>query len=140
MTISLSNLIESTELYGGAIARLDHGLLVVASPDSVDSHTGWDPAVDPIHAGRDSIYVSAQQAASGPVAVVCVAGPYAPQGLELLFAGRIELSRPTLSICDPNDVVNLRLPVDGAVNRVEIYGDAADESGQLVIVLTNFDE
>lgn len=123
-------------LYGAAIARFAHGLLVISSPDSVDAHSDWDPSVEPIHAGPDSIYVSVQQAVSGPVAVTCVVGPHVPERLDLLYSGTIELSRPTLSVYDPNGAVNLQLPVEERINRIEIYGDDPDESEQLVVVLT----
>jgi hypothetical protein len=135
MTISLFTKLTSEELYGAGIVRLAHGLLVVSSTDSVDSHDGWDPTVDPIHAGPDSIYVSAQQAASGPVAVACVAGPVKSPGLDLLHSGEIELSRPTISIYDPNGAMSLNLPVDEKKNVIDIYGDGGDESGQLLIAL-----
>lgn len=61
-------------LYGAAIARFAHGLLVVSAPTSTDAHEGWDPAAESIHAGPDSLYISVQQAASGHVGVACVEG------------------------------------------------------------------
>lgn len=124
------------DLYGAAVARFAHGLLVASAPESRDAHDGWEPSVDPIHAGPDSLYISVQQAASGPVRVTCVAGPFVPEGLDLLFSGEISLPRASLAIYDPNGAVNLQLPVAGKLNKVEIYGDDVDESSEIVIALT----
>src|SRR5690348_10503152 len=117
-------------LYGAATVRFAHGLLVASAPTSTDAHDGWDPGADPIHAGPDSLYISVRQAASGPVGVVCVEGPFSPEGLERLYSGEISLSDATLAIYDPNGEMNLCLPVAGRWNKIEIYGDDADESSQ----------
>ncbi|MEV4562077.1 hypothetical protein AB0K51_34595 [Kitasatospora sp. NPDC049285] len=124
------------DLHGAAVARFAHGLLVASAPDSTDAHDAWDPSVDPIHAGPDSLYISVQQAASGPVSVVCVAGPRVPDGLNILFSGEINLPQASLAIYDPNGTVNLQLPVDRKLNRIEVYGDDPDESSEVVIVLS----
>jgi hypothetical protein len=124
------------DLYGAAVARFAHGLLVASAPDSRDAHDGWDPSADPIHAGPDSLYISVQQAANGPVSVACVAGPRTPEGLDLLFSGEINLSRASLALYDPNGAVSLQLPVPGKLNRIEVYGDDPEESAEVVIVLS----
>lgn len=123
-------------LYGAAIVRFAHGLLVVSAPTSTYTHDGWDPAMESIHAGPDSLYISVQQAASGPVGVVCVEGPYSPEALDLLYSGEISLPDASLAIYDPNGALNLRLPVTGKKNKIEVYGDDPDESAYMWIVIT----
>jgi hypothetical protein len=48
------------------LARFDHGLLVISSPESTDDHAGWDPGAENVHAGPAS---GVRQSVSGPVAV-----------------------------------------------------------------------
>lgn len=135
MMSSLFTNLEAADLYGAAIARLSYGMFVISSPDSVDTHSDWDPAVYPIHAVPDSIYVSARQAASGLVAIVCIAGPFRSKSLELLFSGAIELSRATISIYDPGGSMSLQLPVEERTNLVEILGNDSDEPSEILVVL-----
>jgi hypothetical protein len=123
-------------LYGGGVARFPHGLLVVSAPESSDAHDEWDPASQPIHAGPDSLYISVRQAASGPVSVACVEGPYVPENVRLMFSGRINLPRASLAIYEPSGVLGLRLPIKAENNKIDIYGDDPTESSQLWIVLT----
>jgi hypothetical protein len=137
MTFENSNVTSVRDrLYGAATARFAHGLLVASAPTSTDAHDDWDPTVQPIHAGPDSLYISVQQAASGHVSVVCVEGPYSPEGVDLMFSGELGLPGASLAIYDPNGAVSLRLPVSGKRNKVEVYGDDPEESSQVWIVLT----
>ncbi|MFD5246791.1 hypothetical protein ACFWIW_19735 [Amycolatopsis sp. NPDC058340] len=122
-------------LYGAGLARFDHGLLVVAAPDSRDDHAGWDPAAQSVHGGPDSVFVAVQQSVSGPVGVVCVEAPADVRQLNLLFDGEIHLSKASLAIYDPNRQLSLQVPVERERNKIKIYGDHPDESAEVIIVL-----
>ncbi len=131
---SLSSVAED-RVYGGGLARFAHGLLVVASSDSVDSHDSWDPGQESVHAGTDSLYVSVVPAATGYVTVICISGPYVPEGANLLFSGTMRLSTENIAIYDPNGEIRLELPVNGNVHKVDLYGDDPDEPAEIIIVL-----
>ncbi|MGV9297444.1 hypothetical protein [Amycolatopsis sp. NPDC003676] len=121
--------------YGGGIARFSFGLLVVSSPDSVDDHSGWDPARESVHAGKDSLHVAVRQSASGAVAVSCVEEPVVPERLELLHRGVIQLARSLVLLYDPNGQLRLELPVERELNAVSVYGDDTMEPAEIVVVL-----
>ncbi|MFI6303616.1 hypothetical protein ACIBCH_17215 [Amycolatopsis thailandensis] len=122
-------------LYGAGMARFDHGLLVVAAPDSRDDHASWAPAVENVHGGPDSVFLAVRQSASGPVGVVCVEAPADFGQLELLYEGEIYLEKASLAIHDPNGQLSLQMPVDGKRNEIKIYGDHPDESAEVMVVL-----
>jgi hypothetical protein len=77
-----------------------------------------------------------QQAASGPVSVQCVQGPYQPSGKVLVYSGNLTLPKASLEISDPNESVRLLIPVPNVDSRVDIYGDGTDEPDEVIIVLT----
>lgn len=123
-------------LFASCVTRFAHGLVVAAAPGSADAHAGWDPATDVVHGGTDSLFISVQQAASGPASVQCVQGPYQPSGKVLVYSGSLTLPKASLEISDPNESVRLLIPVPNVENRVEVYGDGTDEPNEVVIVLT----
>jgi hypothetical protein len=126
-------------LLASCTTRFAHGLVVAAAPGSVDTHEGWDPGTDAVHGGMDSLYISVQQAASGPVSVQCVQGPYEPGGKVLVYSGKLTLPQASLEISDPNESVRLLIPVPNVENRVDVYGDGTDEPDEVVIVLMGDD-
>lgn len=123
-------------LYGACVARFTFGLVVVSAPASTDAHSDWDPSVQPLHAGPDSLYVSIRPAAGGLVSIACVEGPYAPEGVGRMYTGDLVLPGASLAIYDPDGAVDLRLPVARERNTVDVYGDDPEESSKLWIVLT----
>ncbi|MGW4215382.1 hypothetical protein ACWEIJ_45940 [Lentzea sp. NPDC004789] len=123
-------------LFASCTTRFAHGLVVAAAPESVDAHEDWDSVADIVHGGPDSLYISVRQAASGPVTIQCVQGPYQPDGKVVVYSGRLTLPKASLEISDPNESVRLLIPVPNVENRVEVYGDGTDEPDEVVIVLT----
>ncbi|MGX1367624.1 hypothetical protein RKD19_002983 [Streptomyces canus] len=123
-------------LFASCTTRFAHGLVVAAAPGSVDAHEGWDSARDVVHGGADSLFISVQQAATGPVTVRCVQGPYRPDGKVMVYSGALTLPAASLEIADPNESVRLLIPVPNVENRVDVYGDGTDEPDEVVIVLT----
>lgn len=123
-------------LFASCATRFAHGLVVAAAPGSVDTHEGWDPAIDLVHGGTDSLFISIQQAVSGPASVRCVQGPYRPSGKVLAYSGELILPQASLEISDPNESVKLLIPVPNVENQVGVYGDGTDEPDEVVIVLT----
>lgn len=123
-------------LFAACTVRFAHGLVVVASPGSVDVHEDWDAATDVVHGGPDSLYVAVRQAASGPATVRCVQGPHRPEGKVLVHSGELTLPSASIEITDPNDSVRMTVPVPNVENRVEVYSDGTDEPDEVVIVLT----
>lgn len=123
-------------LFASCTTRFAHGLVFAAAPGSVDDHAGWDAAADLVHGGPDSLFIAVQQAASGPVSVQCVQGPYQPSGKVLVYSGHLTLPKASLEISDPNGSMRLLIPVPNVENRVDVYGDGTDEPDEVVIVLT----
>ncbi|WP_432120026.1 hypothetical protein [Streptomyces sp. bgisy032] len=123
-------------LFASCTTRFAHGLVVAAAPGSVDPHEEWDATDDVVHGTADSLFISVQQAASGPVSVQCVQGPYQPSGKLLVYSGMLTLPEASLEISDPNESLRLLIPVPNVENRVDVYGDGTDEPDDVVIVLT----
>jgi hypothetical protein len=123
-------------LFASCTTRFAHGLVVAAAPGSTDTHESWDPAIDVVHGGKDSLFISIQQAASGPASVQCMQGPYQPSGKALAYSGKLMLPQASLEISDPNESVKLLIPVPNVENQVDVYGDGTDEPDEVVIVLT----
>lgn len=123
-------------LFASCATRFAHGLVIAAAPESADTHEGWDAVADVVHGGPDSLFIAVQQAASGPASVLCVQGPYRPDGGVLVYSGSLTLPGASLEISDPNESVRLLIPVPNVENRVDVYGDGTDESDEIVIVLT----
>lgn len=123
-------------LFASCTTRFAHGLVIAAAVESVDTHEDWDPGTDIVHGGRDSLYISVRQAASGPASVQCVQGPYQPDGKVIVYSGNLTLPKASIEISDPNETVRLIIPVPNVENWVEVYGDGTDEAEEVVIVLT----
>ncbi|MFL6077090.1 MAG: hypothetical protein ACJ73S_27160 [Mycobacteriales bacterium] len=122
-------------LLGAFTIRLGYGLLVVSAPESTDPHDDWDAATQPVHAGPDSLYIGVQQAATGPVTVRCLAEEAPQPGREHLFSGRLSLPSARLQLVDPDETINMIVPVDGRDVTVDLYCDNPDEPAELDIHL-----
>ena len=122
---------------GAFEARFNFGLLVIGDPESTDAHGSWDPRVQMVHAGPDSLYVAVKDSSGGLVAVTCVDGGEGDDGtsLGLLFSGRLELSVPRLKFYDPDESISMTVPVRDLSVQVDIYVDDTDEPGELLIRL-----
>jgi hypothetical protein len=131
-------------LLGGVTGRFAHGLLIVAAPESRDPHEDWDPRASTVHAGPDSLYISVQQEATGPVTVTCIevedeedrqAVERSSRPLQLLFEGTLGLPSESVELYDPNQTIRLVVPVSQRTMAVTVYGDDYDESATLLVVL-----
>lgn len=120
---------------GAFEARFPFGLLVIADPGSKDTHDDWDPSIQKVHAGPDSLYVAVRDAVSGLVTVTCTDGDAAYQGAasNLLFTGSLELAASRLKFYDPDESVRMTVPVQGSRAQVKIYADDAEEPSELLV-------
>lgn len=120
---------------GSFEARFSFGLLVISDPESRDSHDGWDPSAEQVHAGPDSLYVVVRDRASGLVSVAChddsdsSLGP----GSGLLFAGNLELPSAMLMFYDPDQMICMTVPVDEKRMHIKIYSDDPKEPAELLV-------
>ena len=124
-------------LLGSLAARFGHGLLIIAAPESRDSHDNWDAAREPVHAGPDSIYVGVQQAASGIVSVECYEEQDVDAGLAGIYSGQLNLPSKKFIVYDPNETVLLTILTDSAQVHVSLFSDDADEPTRVLIYVRN---
>jgi hypothetical protein len=129
-------LVNQEDLLASVSWRFAHGLLVVESSDSADPHGGWSPAVDPVHAGEDSLYVAVLPAASGFVTLTCVSGNYEPRDLVRVFAGVLNFADASMTVTDPDGSLSLRVPAPSERCSVTLYTDDPEEPSELVLVVT----
>jgi hypothetical protein len=130
------NSLENDMLLGSFAARMPYGLLVIASPESTDPHVGWDAATESVHAVGDSIFVGVQQAASGLVKVDCYQGGVQEMKFDLLFAGQLSLPSSRLKFYDPDETIQMVLPVEGRFVNIELYSDDPDEPTELTVFVS----
>ncbi|MEU8606659.1 hypothetical protein AB0C29_01450 [Actinoplanes sp. NPDC048791] len=124
-------------ILGQFTANFQHGLLVISAPESTDAHEDWDPVTENFHAGPDSIYYGVQPAASGMVSVACLEDEEDNSGLERYFTGVISLPSRRLQFYDPNQTINMIVPVSYKETRIEIYADIEEDPANLVVRLTD---
>lgn len=122
-------------LVGSVETRFSYGLMVVAAPESTDSHEYWDAATETVHARPDSLYVGVRQAASGLVKVRCFDGDSPESELTPLFSGMLTLPSARLRIYDPDETISMIMPVTGEHMAIAIYADDNDEPSELEIYL-----
>jgi hypothetical protein len=123
-------------LLGQFKASFAHGLLVIAAPESTDSHDGWDTATKPFHAGPDSIYCSVQPEASGLVDVSCHEGNDDSNiQLPTVYTGTLHLPTATLALYDPNQTIRLELAAPSTDIAITIQADDDSEPQQVIITL-----
>lgn len=124
-------------LLGSFVAGFQHGLLIIAAPESVDTHDTWDPSVESVHAGPDSLYCGVRPAAGGLVSVTCIEDDeITGGGLVRIFSGVLSLPSRQLEFYDPNQTIRLVVPVEAWRSGVEIHADDAEEPETLVVRLT----
>lgn len=123
---------------GSFEARFPFGLLIISDPQSKDSHDKWNPALEKVHAGPDSLYVGVTDAASGLVSVTCTDSEDVPSGTasSALFNGYLELADSRLKFYDPDESICMTIPVGGSRVQVKIYADYADEPSELLVQIT----
>jgi hypothetical protein len=122
-------------ILGSITASFAHGLLIIAAPESTDAHDSWDAATQAVHGGRDSIYVSVRQSASGLVQVECREGDGIERGLIRLYSGDLDLPSKKFIVYDPNETVLLTVLTDFEKVGVELYGDHEDESAKILVYI-----
>jgi len=88
-------------LLGGITTGFAHGLLIVAAPESTDTHESWDPKTQVAHGGPDSIYLGVRDAAMGLVHVECRNDQDRQVDLVRLHSGAMRLRSTSLVIYDP---------------------------------------
>ncbi|MFD7655510.1 hypothetical protein ACFV4N_16185 [Actinosynnema sp. NPDC059797] len=126
-------------IVGAVVGRCPYGLLVVADRDSVDSHGDWDPAVEIVHAGTDSLYIGVQDAAMGMIMVIVAEGGSMSSGASLLHEGVHGFPSLSLHLYEPDESFSLVIPVDGGVNMVKIYGNATKAPSEIVVLIGGVD-
>jgi len=123
-------------LLGSFSARFSHGLMVVSAPESADTHDSWDAAAEVVHAGPDSIYIGVMDAASGLVSVRCIEGPDVDTDLRAIFSGRLTLPSARLKFYDPDETINMIVPVSAESVAITIYADDDREPSELLFQVT----
>jgi hypothetical protein len=79
--------LEAFVLRGGITTSFAHGLVIVAAPESTDTHESWEPRTAVAHGGPDSIYLGVRDAAMGLVQVECRDDEDGQAGLVRLYSG-----------------------------------------------------
>ncbi len=120
-------------ILGSFVARFSHGLLVVSAPESIDSHDDWDSATESVHAGEDSLYIGVRDTASGLVSVTCVETSDAETELSVIFSGQLALPSERLQFYDPDQTINMIVPVSANLVTVTVFADSSDEPSRLLV-------
>jgi hypothetical protein len=122
-------------LIGALTAGFAHGLMVIAAPESKDSHDDWEPSRQPVHAGPDSMYIGVQSSASGLVSIEChdASGPEA--GLVPLYLGQLSVPSSKFIIYDPNATFLLTVLTESERTSVALFGDSNDDPRRLVLLV-----
>lgn len=107
-------------------AGFAHGLLIMAAPESTDSHDDWDAATEVVHAGPDSIYCGVMDQASGLVEVSCCEDEEPDPDMATLYSGELHLPSKRLTLYDPNQTVVMQVPAPS--DRVTVVVQADDDS------------
>jgi hypothetical protein len=120
---------------GSFEARFPFGLLVISDPKSKDSHDNWNPTLEKVHAGPDSLYVGVRDAASGLVSVTCTDSEEIPFETtnSLLFEGDLNLAASRLKFYEPDESICMIIPVQSSHVQVRIYADYAEEPSELLV-------
>lgn len=105
----------------------------------MDSHDDWDPAVEIVHAGTDSLYIGVQDAAMGMIMVIVAERGSVSSGASLLYEGVHEFPSLSLHVYEPDESFSLVIPVDGGVNTVKIYGNATKAPSEIVVLIEGVD-
>jgi hypothetical protein len=136
---SLNGLAGGFMKIGAFEALFPFGLLVISDPGTTDTHDDWDPSIEKVHAGIDSLYVGVRDAASGLVAVTCVDDAES-SGIasNVMFSGQLELPTSRLKFYDPDESICMTVPVMGSSVTVVIHADDVDEPSDLLVRVTPY--
>lgn len=126
-------------LLGSIAFRADHGLIIVESPESTYAHDEWDPGVEFVSIGSDSLYLSVQPSVDGPINLVIAKSEVDfTEGGHVYFDGALNIEGSYVIVRDADDVVRFSVRCRSGENRIRVV---VDEPGlarfMAIMVLSN---
>lgn len=125
------------KLIGRATFFVDHGLVMVEDPESACLHEDWDPAIEYVSAGPDSVYLSVQPSVDGPVELGIFESDSGRADGVVYFDGEIATNTGSITIHDANDVVRFTVRRRRGQVRVKVLADEAGLASRMRIVFLN---
>lgn len=110
-------------LIGRATFFVHHGLIMIEDPESAFHHDDWDPALEDVSAGPDSVYLSVQPAVDGPVEIGIFRSEAGLVDGVAYFDGDLVTSSGMFVIHDANDVMRFTVRAPRGRVRVEVHVD-----------------
>lgn len=103
---------------------IEQGLIIIEDADSRYAHDDWDPSVDFVSAGPDSIYLSVQPAVDGPIELIISNGEFNTQGAgHVYFDGMLRTAGSYAVIRDASDVMRFSVRRPRGENHIRIVVD-----------------
>lgn len=121
-------------LIGRATFFVDHGLVMIEDPQSAYLHDDWDPSVEHVSAGPDSVYLSVQPSVDGPIEIGVFKSEVGRADGVVYFDGEIATNSGSIVIHDANDVMRFAVRRPKGPVRIKVLVDEAGLASKMRIV------